>query len=124
MKYNSYSQIITSLACSMLYAVKNNNGCTFNSSGNKPSSGYMVSVNDITKISEDELTASKLAGIVRFYYSAVQKSNHYFGLWSYSGLVYIDISVNIQSLDQAIQIGRENKQISIFDVQNNDVIML
>lgn len=84
----------------------------------------MVSVNDITKISEDELTASKLAGIVRFYYSAVQKSNHYFGLWSYSGLVYIDISVNIQSLDQAIQIGRENKQISIFDVQNNDVIML
>lgn len=51
-------------------------------------------------------------------------SNEFCGVWVDSGLVYIDVSINIENKKTAIQKGLELQQISIFDWANKNCIYL
>lgn len=52
------------------------------------------------------------------------KNNMYIGLWLDSGIMYIDISINIQDKTEALEFAKYNKQLAIYDIINNDSIYL
>lgn len=52
------------------------------------------------------------------------KNNMYIGLWLDSGIMYIDISINIIDKVEALEFGKYNKQLAIYDLKNNDSIYL
>lgn len=51
-------------------------------------------------------------------------NNMYIGLWLDSGIMYIDISININDKVEALEFGKYNKQLAIYDIVNNDSIYL
>lgn len=51
-------------------------------------------------------------------------NNMYIGLWLDSGIMYIDISININDKMEALEFGKYNKQLAIYDIVNNDSIYL
>ena len=52
------------------------------------------------------------------------KKNMYIGLWVDNGIMYIDISINIIDKVEALEFGKKNKQLAVYDVVNNDSIYL
>lgn len=51
-------------------------------------------------------------------------SDLYIGLWLDSGIMYIDISINILDRAEALEFAKYNKQLAIYDLVNNDSIYL
>lgn len=52
------------------------------------------------------------------------KNNMYIGLWFDNNIMYIDISINIEDKTEALEFGKHNKQLAIYDLENNDSIYL
>ena len=52
------------------------------------------------------------------------KKNMYIGLWLDNNIMYIDISINIIDKGEALEFGKRNKQLAIYDLVNNDSIYL
>lgn len=52
--------------------------------------------------------------VVNFYRQKLA-SDEYLGIWIDKGIAYIDKSKNIKYKKDAMRLGRENKQISIWD---------
>lgn len=52
------------------------------------------------------------------------KNNMYIGLWLDNNIMYIDISININDKVEALEFGKYNKQLAIYDIVNNDSIYL
>lgn len=52
------------------------------------------------------------------------KNNMYIGLWLDNNIMYIDISINIIDKVEALEFGKYNKQLAIYDLKNNDSIYL
>lgn len=52
------------------------------------------------------------------------KNNMYIGLWLDNNIMYIDISINIEDKTEALEFGKYNKQLAIYDLENNDSIYL
>jgi hypothetical protein len=48
----------------------------------------------------------------------------YFGGWLDDNTLYLDTSVNIEDLDEAMKLGRANNQLAIYDVKNQTSIRL
>lgn len=48
----------------------------------------------------------------------------YIGLWLDSGMMYIDISINIIDKVEALEFAKYNKQLAIYDLENNNSIYL
>ena len=48
----------------------------------------------------------------------------YIGLWLDNGIMYVDISINIEDRAEALEFGKKNKQLAIYDLTNNDSIYL
>jgi hypothetical protein len=85
-------------------------------SGLPPTSGYMVSASGLTRrISLDNFLDSN----VHFYAAQFAPlPNLYVGGWLSDGIVYLDLSENIQDRETAIQAGIERNQIAIWDIVN------
>lgn len=52
------------------------------------------------------------------------RDNLYIGLWLDGGVMYIDISINIQDKAEALEFAKYNRQLAIYDLVNNDSIYL
>ena len=52
------------------------------------------------------------------------KNNMYIGLWLDNNIMYIDVSINIIDKVEALEFGKRNKQLAIYDLVNNDSIYL
>lgn len=52
------------------------------------------------------------------------RNNLYIGLWLDNNIMYIDISINIQDKTEALEFGKYNRQLAIYDLVNNDSIYL
>lgn len=48
----------------------------------------------------------------------------FIGLWLDNGIMYVDISINIIDKVEALEFGKYNKQLAIYDLVNNDSIYL
>ncbi len=86
--------------------------------------GYMVSLEGTeTQTQGDDYQAIKKA-IKEKQEIIKDKDNLYIGLWLDNNIMYIDISINIQDKTEALEFGKYNKQLAIYDLINNDSIYL
>jgi hypothetical protein len=51
-------------------------------------------------------------------------NNMYIGLWLNNNIMYIDISINIIDKVEALEFAKYNKQLAIYDIENNNNIYL
>lgn len=54
---------------------------------------------------------------------AIENGTHV-GAWLDKGIIYIDLSVSVASLEQAVKEGLRNRQLSIYDTVSGEVIWL
>lgn len=100
-----------------------NGGATLTKQGKKVNykKGYQVSKKDcfILNIENVELICEKVNELLQ----KINK-NDFVGLWVDNGKIYIDISIKFNILENALQFGKLNKQLSIFDWKNQTCIFL
>lgn len=118
------------LARKVIVMTKLFNGCTYNIKMETPSSGYMVSwrpsnvnhplVFDSVKAMDEAMIYGYIACMTMLW------PKLYIGSWvdSETGKVHLDVSENIYELDAALTLARQNDQIAIWDVINNQEIRL
>lgn len=98
-----------------------NGGATLNKNGKMVTlkTGYQVSVKDIGVCEVKELTQQMVNNIVDY---GIKQRGEYAGFWIEDGRVYCDVSKRIASKQAAIDLGKQLKQISIFNWQKNSCI--
>ena len=104
--------------------IKENGGGTYNKELKSISAknGYMVSLQGFERKCKTEQEIEKAITenmeIIRGLDGA------YLGAWIDEGIVYIDISVLVDNKEDAMQLGKLNNQLAIYDIQNNESIYL
>ena len=73
------------------------------------SSGYMVAIEDGTIININDIDS-----IINY----IDSINGSCGLWVNDGKLYIDISINIESKEEALKLASDLKELAIFDCKN------
>lgn len=86
------------------------------------SNGYMVSIQDIVKINLKSISTLNVLKIVDNIVNEYKYKN--LGFWIDNNMLYIDKSVNIPNLDDAVKIGASNKQLAIWNCNSNESITL
>lgn len=102
-------------------AAANKNGFTVNAANLEPvTTGYAVAVAD----TQNSFGYEGLANVVK--YVSDHPEINAFGGWynSENNMYYFDATVIVNDLKTAIEIGRVNKQIAIFDLANLKEIIL
>lgn len=104
------------------FAAVNPEGFTINATtGEVPTSGYCVALAATQNSHGDE----GLARVIELINSGTTRAE-YVGGWmdQESGLYYYDATVVVNNLADAIELGRLNGQIAIFDLNNMEEIRL
>ena len=103
-----------------------NKGATLDYSLNdfKSSKGYMVSI----KGQEVKIDKNDIQGIkkeIKKKREFIQnKKGLYIGLWLEDDIMFVDVSIHIVDYLEALEVGRNNEQKAIFDLQKNESIYL
>ena len=101
-------------------------GATLDSNYNdfKSDNGFMVSI----KGQEIKVNKNDIQGIkkeIEKKRDFIQdKKGLYIGLWLDNDIMFIDVSIHIIDYMEALEIARNNDQLAIYDLQNNDSIYL
>lgn len=107
----------------ILKTTKQNGGASINLHGDSAKTGYMVSIKDCVIAPLDKFNKKMIKKVMK-QNKELLKENGYLGTWIDNGKVYIDISKNIKSRNQAINLGIKNKQLGIFDLNKFETIRL
>lgn len=102
-------------------AIDNNEGFTVNTTTLQPvTTGYAVAVAD----TQNSFGLEGLANVVK--YVSKHPEINAFGGWynSQNNMYYFDATMIVNDLKTAIEIGRANKQLAIFDLTNGVPIEL
>ena len=104
-----------------LKTIISNGGATLTREGNAISlaSGYQVSVRDMEIVPTYKLRKHAIVALLK-----TVPQGYNLGIWIDSGKAYIDISKTYQRKGYAVKIGNKNNQISIWDWQAQEAIML
>lgn len=79
-------------------------------------SGFMVSILGYEKTFEYN-DAEGINNYVKNLQSKIgSKEGYYIGLWTYENQLYVDVSINILDKVDALEFGKKNKQIAIYEV--------
>lgn len=104
--------------------IKKNNGGTYNKEYKtiNAKKGFVVSLQGYERKSRTEEETEKAIKenmeIIKGLDSA------YLGAWIDEGITYIDISVLVENKDDAMELGKINNQLAIYDIENNESIYL
>ena len=104
--------------------IKENNGGTYNKEYKtiNAKKGFMVSLQGYEKkCKTDEETEKAIKENMEIIKGL---DNAYLGAWIDEGITYIDISVLVENKEDAMELGKINNQLAIYDLQNNDSIYL
>ena len=86
--------------------------------------GYMVSLEG----TESQVKGNDYQAIIKAIKEKQEtikdSKNMYIGLWLDNNIMYVDISINIIDKVEALEFGKRNKQLAIYDLVNNDSIYL
>ena len=99
-------------------------GCSldYNLNSIKEDEGYMVSYQKYEVITKD---IDEVLDIIKEYQKKIEnKKGAYIGVWLDEGIYYIDISKHFIDKAEALEFGKYNKQLAIYDLKNNDSIYL
>ena len=93
-----------------------NDGATIDLLGHSPSTGYQVSPYAkhglIVRLAD--FSPELITEYISNHVEILGREDHYLGTWIDAGWVYLDISLNVQGLIEALAIGRRNRQIAIW----------
>lgn len=86
--------------------------------------GFMVSLEGAeTQVKGEDYQAINQA--IKEKQEIIKDSNNLFiGLWLDNDIMYIDISINIIDKVEALEFGKYNKQLAIYDIANNNSVYL
>ena len=104
--------------------IKENNGGTYNKElkSIKAKKGFMVSLQGYEKkCKTDEETEKAIKENMEIVKGL---DGAYLGAWIDEGIVYIDISVLVENKEDAMELGKINNQLAIYDIKNNESIYL
>lgn len=98
-----------------------NGGATLNKKGNAVTfkNGYQVSKKDCYILNINNTNEVLIA--INNTLNTINK-NEFCGIWVEDNKIYIDISIKINTLKNALKLGKELNQISIFDWSNKKCI--
>lgn len=103
-----------------------NKGISINNEGKEPINGFMVSTKDVY-IKSKVLTRELLLSYWKTNKIKIETiENIFLGVWYdvNEGFWYIGLSLNIIDKEEALQVARENKQLAIYDINENASIYL
>jgi hypothetical protein len=108
--------------------INTNGGFSLNANNEQPTSGYMVSLEGTERTipnynSRHEQIINEACADYRVRMGDMPEFM-YFGGWLDDNTLYLDTSVNIDNLDEAMKLGRANNQLAIYDVKNQTSIRL
>lgn len=96
-----------------------------NTGESNPLTGYMVSLSGCEQqFFFDDFDNRDLKNYFFSHSEQFAKQEVFFGGWLDGNVVYLDASINIQDLEEAIFLGISNNQKAIFDCENNKSIVL
>ena len=104
-----------------------NGGASINmATGKVPTAGYMVSRAGSEIITEMPLMREHLEQFTQAYQDELDNPDTYLGTWidPETGLVYLDISDNLDNLDTAVTLGAERAQLAIYAVEQGETVRL
>ena len=78
--------------------------------------GFMVSILGYERTFEYNDTEDINNYILKLQKKIEDKKGYFIGLWTYENKLYIDLSINIIDKADALEFGRKNKQIAIYEV--------
>ena len=86
--------------------------------------GFMVSLEGTeSQVEGDNYNA--IIKAIKEKQEIIKDNNELFiGLWLDNNIMYVDISININDKVEALEFGKYNKQLAIYDLKNNDSIYL
>lgn len=84
--------------------------------------GYFVSLLGYEKKFDCEDAKNINDYVVNLQSKIEDKKGYFIGLWVYKREVYVDISINILDKAEALEIGKKNKQISIYNIEKGNTI--
>jgi hypothetical protein len=95
--------------------------------GKSPTDGFMVALPGHSRIvPEKEMAGPRGLGIVAEYAkanaAALQQPGAHIGGWTDKGRTYLDVSLNIKNKSAAVKAGKNQNQISIWDVKRKRAI--
>lgn len=104
--------------------IKENGGGTYNKEYKtiNAKQGYMVSLQGFEKKCKTDEETEK--AIMENMEIVKGLDNAYLGAWIDEGITYIDISVLVENKEDALEMGKINNQLAIYDIQNNESIYL
>lgn len=103
----------------ILNYINNNGGITLNKESKKAElkRGFMVSLYGSEYKTNDKKEVLKK---VNEYINNIQdKKGLFVGVWLDGGFYYVDYSINIIDKVEALEFGKKNKQISIYNIKDN-----
>jgi hypothetical protein len=108
--------------------INTNGGFSLNANNEQPTSGYMVSLEGTERTIPSyprykEVIVNEFCADYRVRMGDMPEFM-YFGAWLDDNTLYLDTSVNIENLDEAMKLGRDNNQLAIYDVKNQTSIRL
>ena len=88
--------------------------------------GYMVSIKDIVKINLEAVSTLNVLKVVHNIIDTfnIEDTDAVYGFWIDSGSMYIDMSLNVFNLEDAMQVAKSTNQIAIWDCNLNESIIL
>lgn len=88
--------------------------------------GYMVSIRDIVKINLNAVSTLNVLKVVDNIINtfSIEDTDAVYGFWIDNGSLYIDMSLNVFNLEDAMQVAKSTNQISIWDCKLNESIIL
>lgn len=78
--------------------------------------GYMVSILGYERTFEYNDTEGINNYIINLQGKIGSKKGYFIGLWTYENKLFIDVSINIIDKSDALEFGKKNKQIAIYEV--------
>lgn len=104
--------------------IKENNGGTYNKEYKTidAKQGFMVSLQGYEKKCKTEQEIEK--AITENMEIVRGLDNAYLGAWIDEGITYIDISILVENKEDALELGKINNQLAIYDIENNESIYL
>jgi hypothetical protein len=104
--------------------LKEKGGFSESLDGENPPGGYMVGIEG--RVYDREITDRDILDFVLEHFALLNKEDHYVGGWldPDTGEVWLDVSRNYLDRAEAIRAGHEYEQISIYDIENDDLIYM
>jgi hypothetical protein len=116
-----------SVASGAYKKLKEQGGFSIAENGVQPPGGFMVALPGNEEVFEtDKVTLTTFAEYMDRHREALDDPDTFFGSWldPESGKVYLDVSKNLADLDEAKRLGKEYKQLAIYDLNKGEEVRL